>query len=72
MRPTRRLLLSALPAAALIGRAQAQNPFPDRAVRYIVPFPPGGLTDIMARLVGQKLSEIWGKPVIIENRAARR
>ena len=69
MRPTRRLLLSALPAAALIGRAQAQNPFPDRAVRYIVPFPPGGLTDIMARLVGQKLSEIWGRPVIIENRA---
>ena len=69
MRPTRRLLLSALPAAALIGRAQAQSPFPDRPVRYIVPFPPGGLTDIMARLVAQKLSDIWSKPVIIENRA---
>jgi len=69
MRPTRRLLLSALPAAALIGRAQAQSPIPDRPVRYIVPFPPGGLTDIMARLVAQKLSDIWAKPVIIENRA---
>jgi tripartite-type tricarboxylate transporter receptor subunit TctC len=56
MHPTRRLLLSALPAAALIGRAEAQGNFPDRAVRYIVPFPPGGLTDIMPRLVGQKLS----------------
>ncbi len=69
MHLSRRLLLSALPAAALIGRAQAQASFPDRPLRYIVPFPPGGLTDIMARLVGQKLSEIWGKPVIIENRA---
>ena len=69
MRATRRLLLSALPAFALTGRAAAQSAFPDRPLRYIVPFPPGGLTDIMARLVGQKLSEIWGKPVIIENRA---
>ncbi|NBQ75511.1 MAG: tripartite tricarboxylate transporter substrate binding protein, partial [Acetobacteraceae bacterium] len=41
MRPTRRLLLSALPAAALMSHAQAQSAFPDRAVRYIVPFPPG-------------------------------
>ena len=51
-------------------RAQAQSAaFPDRAVRYIVPFTPAGLTDIMARLVAQKLSEIWGKPVVVENRA---
>ena len=66
----RRSLLAGFPVAALLpAAALAQSAFPDRPVRYIVPFPPGGLTDIMARLVGQKLSEIWGKPVVIENRA---
>jgi len=66
----RRQILGAAPAAALLpAAARAQASFPDRSVRYVVPFPPGGLTDIMARLVGQKLSEIWGKPVVVENRA---
>ena len=66
----RRHLLGAAPAALLLpALARAQTSFPDRPVRYIVPFPPGGLTDIMARLVGQRLSEVWGKPVVIENRA---
>ncbi|CAH0225399.1 tripartite tricarboxylate transporter substrate binding protein [Roseomonas sp. CECT 9278] len=65
----RRRQLLAAPAALLPAAARAQAPFPDRAVRYVVPFPPGGLTDIMARLVGQKLSEIWSRPVVIENRA---
>ncbi len=66
----RRSVLAGIPAAALMPvAARAQAAFPDRPVRYIVPFPPGGLTDIMARLVGQKLSEGWGKPVVIENRA---
>lgn len=53
----------------LLAQAQPAAPFPDRAVRYIVPFTPAGLTDIMARLVAQKLSEIWAKPVVVENRA---
>ena len=66
----RRTILAGVPAAALLpAAARAQGAFPERTVRYIVPFPPGGLTDIMARLVGQKLSEIWGKSVVIENRA---
>jgi tripartite-type tricarboxylate transporter receptor subunit TctC len=43
--------------------------FPDRAVRIIVPFPPGGATDIAARLVGERLSATWGQPVIVENRS---
>jgi tripartite-type tricarboxylate transporter receptor subunit TctC len=64
----RRHLLAA-PALLAPFAARAQGQFPDRTVRYIVPFPPGGLTDIMARLVGQKLSEIWSRPVVIENRA---
>lgn len=61
----------ALPLAALPLTAGAQTaaPFPERNIRYIVPFPPAGLTDIMARLVAQRLGETWNKPVVIENRA---
>jgi tripartite-type tricarboxylate transporter receptor subunit TctC len=54
---------------ALPGIARAQGGFPDRNPRYIVPFPPGGLTDIMARIVAQKLGEIWNRAVVIDNRA---
>lgn len=42
--------------------------YPTRAVRMIVPFPPGGPADIVARIVGQRISEDWGQPVVIENR----
>lgn len=68
--PTRRAALGL--AASLFGPAVAvaqPSQYPDRPIRYIVPFTPAGLTDIMARLVGQKLAELWGKPVVIENRA---
>ena len=52
------------------GRAQnAPDAFPTRPVKLVVPFPPGLPTDLMARLFGQKLSERWGQPVVIENRA---
>lgn len=43
--------------------------YPSRAIHIIVPFPPGGPADTIARIVGQKMSEHWGEPVIIENRA---
>ena len=55
------LMLAAVPPCA----ARAQT-FPARAVRLVVPFPPGGATDIIARLLGQKLQELWGQPVVIE------
>jgi tripartite-type tricarboxylate transporter receptor subunit TctC len=47
--------------------AQAQD-WPGRAVRFVVPFPAGGSGDIAARLVGQKVSEMWNQPVVVENR----
>ncbi len=52
---------------ALSSTAHAQL-WPQKSVRFIVPFPPGGATDISARMLGQKLTEIWGQTVVIENR----
>ncbi len=65
----------ALLACAALGMAAAQAPawaqsgkFPDRPVKLIVTYPPGGSSDLMARVMGQKLSDIWGQPVIIESK----
>ena len=56
---------AALPAMSRMARAQA---YPTRPVRIVVGFPPGGPTDLVARLMGQWLSERFGQPFIIENR----
>ena len=59
-------LFLALFAAASLAQAQ-EAAYPSRAVKIVVPFAPGGATDITARLVGEKLSGKWGQPVVIEN-----
>ena len=64
-----RLLLAAGLALLSVASAQAATDFPTKPVRIIVAFPPGGGTDIVARLIGQKLTEVWNQQVIIDNRA---
>ena len=57
-------LIAALPAIA----ADAQS-YPSKPIRIIVPFPPGGIADVMSRVFGQKFTDTWNQPVIVENRA---
>jgi tripartite-type tricarboxylate transporter receptor subunit TctC len=63
----RKTLLCALMLGACLGAA-AQD-YPARAVKIVVPQTPGGASDALARIIGQKLSERWGQPVVVENRA---
>ncbi|MES2562372.1 MAG: tripartite tricarboxylate transporter substrate-binding protein, partial [Pseudomonadota bacterium] len=60
------LLAALISCATSAAFAQA---YPTKAVRLIVPFAAGGSTDIIARVLGQKLNEMWGQPVLIDNRA---
>ena len=62
-----RALAAALIAACFIAPAAAQSNYPDRAVKIEVGYAAGGPLDIVARLLGDKLSQIWGKPVVVEN-----
>jgi tripartite-type tricarboxylate transporter receptor subunit TctC len=64
----RGLLLSAPAAVAAVAPARAQA-WPSRPIRLIVPFPPGGPNDIIARLYAPQLTDLLGQPVIVENRA---
>lgn len=69
---SRRLLLRGLLPALLILAGlttQAQSNYPNKPVKLIVPFPPGGGNDVIARVIGQKLSDRWGQAVVIDNRA---
>ena len=61
------IMIGAL-AAVCSGRAHAQKDYPVRPIRYVVAVAPGGINDFLARVVGAKLSEAWGQPVIVDNR----
>ena len=67
----RALMRAAFIAVALCSATQASyaQTFPERAIRWIVPWPPGGGGDVIARLVANPVAEALGKPVVIENRA---
>ena len=56
-------------AAALPAFAQTGAAWPTKVIRVIVPFPPGGTSDILARLIGQKLTEAWGQQIVVDSRA---
>jgi tripartite-type tricarboxylate transporter receptor subunit TctC len=62
-------LVAALVLSSLLVTPAAAQPYPSRVVKLIVPQTPGGATDVFARKIGQLLSEKWGQPVVIENRA---
>jgi tripartite-type tricarboxylate transporter receptor subunit TctC len=55
-------------AALAASAALAQTAFPTRTVKFIVPFPGGGINDVLARIVGDKLQAKWGQPVVVENK----
>ena len=58
-------------AALLACSAQAQTavaPYPGKPIKIVVPFPAGGTSDVLARLIGQKMTESWGQPVVIDNK----
>src|SRR5256885_1116098 len=56
-------------SAALFSNGAAQAQYPNRPVRLVVPFPPGGSYDVIARLLGRHLSERWGQQAVVDNRS---
>ncbi len=68
MRIVRPLVFVVGLVAALVGNAVLGETYPSKPVHLIVTYPPAGSSDLMARILAQKLSELWGQPVIVENK----
>jgi tripartite-type tricarboxylate transporter receptor subunit TctC len=60
-------LIFGLLALLIVESPAAQTNYPEKPIRIVVGFPPGGPADTVARLLGQKFVEAWGKPVLIDN-----
>ena len=69
---TRRMTLATLSSLALMGAGstlvQAQTAYPSQPIKFIVPYPAGGTTDVLARMVAQKMQESWQQTVVVENK----
>ena len=63
-----KFLLLSLCVGLSLGSAIAADIFPERPVRIVVPYPPGGFNDTLARVVGDRLTKAWNQPVLVENR----
>src|SRR5215468_706621 len=63
-----RIALAILAVVALVAASRAQEAFPSKPVHLLVPFPPGGAVDIVARTIGDELSRRWGQTIVVENR----
>ena len=64
----KKCVIAAILIAASSYAAAAESTFPERPVRLIVPFPPGGVNDIASRIIANRLNALWSRPVIIDNR----
>ena len=70
MDPLRRALVLGLAVfGSALAQAQPMASYPAKAIKIIVPFPPGGTTDALARILSQRMTAAWGQPVLVENRA---
>ena len=67
-----RVGLSIALALTVVSGAHAQDAYPSRPIRLIVTFPPGGSTDVMARVLQPRLVELLGQPIVVENKPGRR
>lgn len=72
MNHAKRMLLSAIAATCAVAAfapAMAQEPYPAKPITLVIPFPPGGATDVLGRVIGKKLGDVLGQSVVIDNRA---
>ena len=68
MRPWKSCIALIVSVAALAAAAQSAAPYPSRTIKWIVPYPPGGITDSVTRLITQRVQDALGQPIVIENK----
>ena len=70
MKLTSLLFAGAAAVCSMVAQAQTPTPaaFPSKPIKIVVPFPAGGTSDVLARLIGQKMTDSWGQPVVIDNK----